>query len=109
MIKNRIRKIRKEKGVLQTELAERMYMSVAGLGYLESGRNHLSPERAMDAANALNVPACYLTGYTDDPGKLTADIIELVRGAVNGKYELDDALIDIKFAIEEFAEVNDVE
>lgn len=61
-IGERLRAARKEKGLTQTELAERLGISFVGVSQWESGKRNPKKETLVRLADVLDVPVSYLTG-----------------------------------------------
>lgn len=65
---NRIKDVRKARGMTQVELAERSGMSQAGLSRIEGGVDlSMTADTLVKIARALEVSSDYLLGLTDDP------------------------------------------
>lgn len=77
---NRIRIARKNKGLTQLDLSERVHCSTSYLSYIETGRKCISLELLIDVANELNTSAdallldC-LKNITPASSKIFADIL----------------------------------
>jgi transcriptional regulator with XRE-family HTH domain len=59
---NYIREIRKEKGISQRELAEKIHVDSSTLSYYESGRLKLTFEIAIEIADILEISLDELAG-----------------------------------------------
>ncbi len=72
----RIRKLRKENGLTQTELAEKVQTTKQNIYKYEKGIiTNIPPDKIEALAEALNTTPAYLTGW-DDPGSLETEILE---------------------------------
>lgn len=61
-IGERLRAMRKEKGLTQAELADRLGISFVGVSQWESGKRNPKKETLMRLAAVLDVPVSYLAG-----------------------------------------------
>lgn len=86
----RIKKTRKEKGMTQTELAEKSgYADKSMIARIENGQIDLALSKLDSIANALNVESSYLLGFTDTA--MIEDIAESFRQLNDeGKEKLRD-------------------
>ena len=74
----RLRKRRKELGLTQTELAERVGTSQAVIQKIENGKS-LRPRILEEIASALDVKPAWLMFGVEEAGELTDEAIELAR------------------------------
>ena len=74
----RLRKRRKELGLTQTELAERVGTSQAVIQKIENGKS-LRPRILEEIATALDVKPAWLMFGVEEAGELTDEAIELAR------------------------------
>ena len=74
----RLRKRRRELGLTQTELAERVGTSQAVIQKIENGKS-LRPRILEEIANALEVKPAWLMFGVEEAGELTDEAIELAR------------------------------
>ncbi len=74
----RLRKRRKELGLTQTELAERVGTSQAVIQKIENGKS-LRPRILEEIAAALDVKPAWLMFGVEEAGELTDEAIELAR------------------------------
>ena len=63
----RIHARRKELGLTQEALADRMEVSIQMISNLELGKKAIRPENLVKLCNALNVSADYILGLSDKP------------------------------------------
>ena len=62
---NRLKELRKDKGLSQQALAQQMGVHYRTLQNWENGKTHIKPEKAEQLASFFNVPVVYLLGYED--------------------------------------------
>jgi transcriptional regulator with XRE-family HTH domain len=74
----RLRKRRRELGLTQTELAERVGTSQAVIQKIENGKS-LRPRILEQIASALDVKPAWLMFGVEEAGELTDEAIELAR------------------------------
>ena len=74
----RLRKRRREMGLTQTELAERVGTSQAVIQKIENGKS-LRPRILEEIAAALDVKPAWLMFGVEEAGELTDEAIELAR------------------------------
>ena len=67
MFSDRIARLRKEKGLNQKELAERLSVSVDSVRRWEQGKRSPDVEMLCKLARTLDTTVSYITGETDDP------------------------------------------
>ena len=67
MMGNRIRQIRKERGLSAEELSARLHMAVESLGHIECGSRRPSLNTLYAISEILNVSLDYLTGKSVSP------------------------------------------
>ena len=67
MFSDRITRLRKEKGLNQKELAERLSVSVDSVRRWEQGKRSPDVEILCKLARTLDTTVSYITGETDDP------------------------------------------
>lgn len=70
---NRIRKIRREKDLSGTEVAERLGISAQYYYNIERGKRSLSAEMASKLAKIFGVTTDYLLGLNDEPQSKTSE------------------------------------
>lgn len=63
---NRLKELRKEKGLSQKALANELGVHYRTLQNWENGESNIKPEKAEELAKIFNVSVAYLLGYTDD-------------------------------------------
>jgi transcriptional regulator with XRE-family HTH domain len=77
----RVRAARKAAGLSQTEMGERLGMSRAGYGHLESGTNLMTVEDLFRIAAVLGLPVEHLLGLDTELGEDEGRILALYRRA----------------------------
>lgn len=63
---NRLKELRKERGLSQKALANELGVHYRTLQNWENGESNIKPEKAEELAKIFNVSVAYLLGYTDD-------------------------------------------
>lgn len=87
-----IKKYRLEKGMSQTELAEKVgFKNKASISIIESGRNDLTPDKVVKFADALGVSPMQLLGWDK-----IEDVADTASSIINRHDELNDAFHDIR-------------
>lgn len=85
IVKNRLKELRKNKGLTQSELAniinnelsiEEKPISKMIISNWENNKNRIKIERARQLANYFDVSVDYLFGYDTDPNKDFSDLIK---------------------------------
>jgi len=76
---NRIRELRKQKGLTQGELGELVGLHQTQIGNLENGARNFTFEWARRIARALECTVADLLSESDNPDRLTKDERELVH------------------------------
>jgi len=74
--KNRLRLIRRVKGISGTKVAEALHISPQYYYEIERGEKRLSAEMLSKLADFFGVSTDYILGITDDPGEITLDLPE---------------------------------
>lgn len=76
-IGKRIKERREYLGISQEELAKYLgYKYQTGINKIESGTNHISYNKLVEAAKVLDTTVNYLTGETDNPKRTQVNDIE---------------------------------
>jgi transcriptional regulator with XRE-family HTH domain len=65
--RERLKKLRKDKGLTQKQMAEVLEMTVTGYQYYEYGKREISVKVLTAIADYFDVSTDYLLGRTDDP------------------------------------------
>ena len=80
---NRLKELRKEKGLTQQGLADEIGITKRTYIYWEQGERQIKPDKAQALADFFGVSVGYLLGYTNNP-KLYSDeiVIEPEEGVV---------------------------
>lgn len=104
-IGQRIRSLRKRRGLSQEQLAEKIWISVTHMSHIETGSTKLSLPVLVDIANALEVGADELLG--DDIHRSTEqfsdEIVGLLRScSAREQYFLCQLLRSAKEALKSF-------
>lgn len=87
---NRLKFLREEKGLFQSDIAKILGVSVAAVGFYENEKRDMSPETIIKLAEYFNVSTDYLLGKTDirNPGKQIDDVLnEAMIGMSKEDYE----------------------
>lgn len=87
---NRLKFLREEKGLFQSEIAKILGVSTAAVGFYENEKRDMSPDTIIKLANYFDVSTDYLLGKTDirNPGKQIDDILnEAMIGMSKEEYE----------------------
>lgn len=81
-IGQRIRKLRRARGLSQEELVEKVNISVTHMSHIETGNTKLSLPVFVEIARALEVGADDLLGQTDEKtaSKALAEIAQVLEG-----------------------------
>jgi transcriptional regulator with XRE-family HTH domain len=83
-IGKRIRVLRQDRGLSQTELAEACGITFQQIQKYENGRNRIAGGRLVDMAALLGVEPAYLLGAVDKPTKPHDTIIERMLADLHG-------------------------
>ena len=78
---NKLKELRKDKGLSQQALAEQIGVHYRTLQNWENGKTHIKPEKAEQLASFFNVPVVHLLGY-DDIGDLITDTEDSLKKGV---------------------------
>lgn len=78
---NKLKELRKDKGLSQQALAEQIGVHYRTLQNWENGKTNIKPEKAEQLASFFNVPVVHLLGY-DDIGDLIADTEDSLKKGV---------------------------
>lgn len=62
---NRLKLLRKERGLFQSDIAKVLNVSVAAVGFYENEKRDMSPDTILKIADYFNVSTDYLLGKTD--------------------------------------------
>lgn len=62
---NRLKFLREEKGLFQSDIAKILGVSVAAIGFYENEKRDMSPETIIKLAEYFNVSTDYLLGKSD--------------------------------------------
>ena len=87
---NRLKFLREEKGLFQSDIAKILGVSVAAVGFYENEKRDMSPETIIKLAEYFNVSTDYLLGKTDirNPGRQIDDVLnEAMIGMSKEDYE----------------------
>ena len=72
---NRIKELRKEKGLTQKKLADIAEVSKRTLIYWENGESQIKTDKAEKLADYFDVNVSYLLGYSDFPARSLREIL----------------------------------
>lgn len=78
---NKLKELRKDKGLSQQALAEQIGVHYRTLQNWENGKTNIKPEKAEQLASFFNVPVVHLLGY-DDIGDLITDAEDSLKKGV---------------------------
>lgn len=87
---NRLKLLREEKGLFQSDIAKILGVSVAAVGFYENEKRDMSPETIIKLAEYFGVSTDYLLGKSDirNPEKQSDDILnEAMIGMSKEEYE----------------------
>lgn len=87
---NRLKLLREEKGLFQSDIAKILGVSVAAVGFYENEKRDMSPETIIKLAEYFGVSTDYLLGKSDirNPGKQIDDVLnEAMIGMSKEEYE----------------------
>ena len=102
-IGQRIRKVRKAKGMSQEALAEKADLTPQFVSYAESGKRAMRPENLMKIARALNVSTDYLlTGEVTEKDQLL--LSDKMRKLTAAQFRTIENIVDECIALNEKAE-----
>lgn len=78
---NRLKELRKERGLLQKEVADYLEISRATYSFWETGRYEIDFKNLKKLAEFYNVTIDYILGYepTDDPQSVYHDAMEIIN------------------------------
>lgn len=77
---NKLKELRKDKGLSQQALAEQIGVHYRTLQNWENGKTHIKPEKAEQLASFFNVPVVHLLGYDDIEDLITDTEDSLKKG-----------------------------
>lgn len=87
---NRLKELRKEKGLTQKNLSKEIGIPLRTIQNWENGESNIKPEKAELLAEYFKVPISYLLGYDD---KLTiGDAIDILNAVSAGTVSPDDEI-----------------
>ena len=87
---NRLKFLREEKGLFQSDIAKVLGISVAAVGFYENEKRDMSPDTIIKLAEYFGVTTDYLLGKTDirNAGKQIDDVLnEAMIGMSKEEYE----------------------
>lgn len=87
---NRLKFLREEKGLFQSDIAKILGISVAAVGFYENEKRDMSPDTIIKLAEYFDVTTDYLLGKTDvrNPGQQIDDVLnEAMIGMSKEEYE----------------------
>lgn len=76
---NRLKQLREEKGLLQSDLARYLNISIPAVGYYENGKRDMSPQTIIKLSDFFEVSTDYLLGKSDirNPQKIKLDDMDI--------------------------------
>lgn len=101
---NRLRELRKQKGLSLRELAEKVNMSYSNIASIERGEVQLNENTTRIFTEFFNVSADYLLGNSDLPKDITIQVLDKDGSITEFQYELLD--LTKGFTAEDFQKVN---
>jgi transcriptional regulator with XRE-family HTH domain len=72
---NRLKELRKKRGLSQQALANELGVHYRTLQNWENGESNIKPEKAQQLADFLGVNTAYLLGYSDFPARILREIL----------------------------------
>jgi len=98
MLSQVLKKLRKEKGITQKQLAEKLFVDQTAVSYWEQGKTNPDLEKQIALADFFNVTTDYLLGRTDDTGPQPLIIPEELKDVKvafhNGEEDLTQDEVD---------------
>ena len=95
LIGNRLRKIRQERGMSQTDLAKRIETSPSQISMIESDESGASLRTAIACAQVLDTSMDYLVGFCNDPAPPM--LLKQQRDSAMARlFDIDPALADTR-------------
>lgn len=79
LIKDRIKNLRKEKKLTQTELGNLTSLSIKSISTIETGRSDLSTEQLKALSSFFNVSADYLLTGKERTGEISEEEMEILN------------------------------
>lgn len=83
MLSDRIKKLRKEKGLTQQELAKKLKIAQSTIASIESGRRNGNNDTIRSLAKFFDVSIDYLQGITDERNSLSKEKENLIDDFLN--------------------------
>lgn len=82
---NRLKLLREEKGLFQSDIAKVLNVSVAAIGFYENEKRDMSPNTIIKLSEYFNVSTDYLLGKSDirNPEKKDNDLLDLASMGFN--------------------------
>ncbi|NQI34246.1 helix-turn-helix transcriptional regulator [Streptococcus suis] len=85
-IKNRLKILRKEKGLSQVAFSKEIGIPLRTLQSWENGESQIKPDKAQALADHFGVPVGYLLGYSEDKKDVLRTSLELSRRDEDGEH-----------------------
>ena len=98
----RLRKLRKDAGLTQSALAEKLGIGQSTLAEYESGRVIPTATVVAITAKFFGVSADYLLGLTDNPSPNKGELPEIVKKKLEKAEKLEKAVNELKDMLREF-------
>ena len=73
---NRLKTLRKNKKLLQRDLALMLNITSSGYGFIETGKRNITSDILIKLADFYNVSTDYILGRTDDPNIRVIEVEE---------------------------------
>ncbi|AJW76948.1 repressor [Marinitoga sp. 1197] len=93
MLKDRLKKLRQDKGLTQEELAKKLNITRKSISAYETGRATPSPEMLKVIAEFFNVTTDYLLGIDEDKNKFPSNAIPAKFIPVVGKVSAGNGIL----------------
>lgn len=87
MFSERVKKVRKEAGLTQKELAQILKLSSGTVAMWEMGKRNPSRESLVGFSRIFNAPTDYLLGFTDELPNVKNEVQPLLDKTKNLKHE----------------------
>ena len=76
---NRLKMLREEKGLYQSDIADFLGISTSAVGFYENGKRDMSPETIIKLSDFFNVSTDYFLGKSNirNPEKLDKELLDI--------------------------------
>lgn len=92
MINERLKKLRKERNLLQKDIAKYLNISTSAYGYYEQGKRDPDTETIKKLADYFDISADYLLGRTDNKNNYTKSDNSIDSSKYNAYLEMNDKI-----------------